>query len=159
MDSLKLYTRNDDAFGGLLICLKRFSDDICMDFKLGNCILAIFKLGKLISIKNIILHVDSGIRKSTEESTYNIWMWMQAMGHRIQRWKKNQEKKSGRVIMTTELNLKNIITAINTLDIRDVIYSFDIINWKLEAPKKTDVSIRNRHIECPNIPQLQSVST
>lgn len=63
MDGLKLYAGNDDAFGGLLMTLKRFSDDIFRDFGTSNCIQATFKLRMLISIKYIILHVDSEIKK------------------------------------------------------------------------------------------------
>ena len=47
-----------------------------------------------------------------------------------------------RKILKTELNSKNRITAINTLALPVVTYSFNIINWNLSEIKKLDVKIR-----------------
>ena len=49
-----------------------------------------------------------------------------------------------RLIMKTELNSKNRITAINTLAIPVVTYSFSIINWNLSDLKKLDAKIRKQ---------------
>ena len=47
-----------------------------------------------------------------------------------------------RSIMKTELNSKNRITAINTLEIPVVAYSFNVVNWNLKELKKLDKKIR-----------------
>ena len=49
-----------------------------------------------------------------------------------------------RSIMTTELNSKNRITAINTLTIPVVTYSFNVVNWNLKELKKLDTKIRKQ---------------
>ena len=46
--------------------------------------------------------------------------------------------------MKTELNSRNRITAINTLAIPVVTYSFNIINWNLRELKKIDTKIREQ---------------
>ena len=47
-----------------------------------------------------------------------------------------------RLILKTELNSKNRITAINTLAIPVITYSFNIIDWNLSEVKRLDVKIR-----------------
>ena len=47
-----------------------------------------------------------------------------------------------RLILKTELNSKNRITAINTLAILVITYSLNIIDWNLSEVKILDVKIR-----------------
>ena len=47
-----------------------------------------------------------------------------------------------RLILKTELNSKNRITAINTLAIPVITYNFNIIDWNLSEIKRLDVKIR-----------------
>ena len=47
-----------------------------------------------------------------------------------------------RAILRTELNSKNRITAINTLAVPVITYSFNIINWNMSELKKLDSKIR-----------------
>ena len=49
-----------------------------------------------------------------------------------------------RSILKTELNSKNKLTAINTLAIPVVTYSFNVINWNLSELKKIDTKIRKQ---------------
>ena len=54
--------------------------------------------------------------------------------------KENVRRK--RLILKIELNSKNMITAINTLAIPVITYSFNIIDWNLSEVKRLDVNIR-----------------
>ena len=47
-----------------------------------------------------------------------------------------------RLILKTELNSKNRITAINTLAIPVITYSFNITDWNLSEVKRLDIKIR-----------------
>ena len=46
--------------------------------------------------------------------------------------------------MKTELSSKNRITAINTLAISVVTYSFNVINWNMNELKRLDTKIRKQ---------------
>ena len=47
-----------------------------------------------------------------------------------------------RMILKSELNVKNKITAVGTLAVPVLRYSFDIINWRLEEIRKIDRKTR-----------------
>ena len=47
-----------------------------------------------------------------------------------------------RLILKTELNSKNRITAINMLAISVITYSFNIIAWNLSEVKRLDIKVR-----------------
>ena len=47
-----------------------------------------------------------------------------------------------RLILKTELNSKNRITAINTLAIPVITYTFNITDWNLSIVKRLDVKIK-----------------
>ena len=47
MDDLKTYSKDDNQQTGLLTVVKKFSDDIRMEFGLEKCAKATFKRGKL----------------------------------------------------------------------------------------------------------------
>ena len=55
MDDLKLYAKNDKQLEWLLTTVKRFSDDIQMQFGLDTCAKASFKKGKLTKTTKIEL--------------------------------------------------------------------------------------------------------
>ena len=51
-----------------------------------------------------------------------------------------------RLILKSELNSKNRITAINMLAIPVITYSFNIIDWNLSEVKRLDIKIRKTMI-------------
>ena len=58
-----------------------------------------------------------------------------------QKLKKELVRRTG-LILKTELSSKNRITAINTLAIPVITYSFNIIDWNLSEVKRLDTKIR-----------------
>ena len=145
MDDLKLYASNDNELEGLLKTVKAFSDDIGMEFGLSKCAKATFKKGKLEQTKNVVLDDDSVIKELDQEGTYK-YLGVNA-GDGIQHAKMKEKIKKEclrrvRSILKTELNSKNRITAINTLALPVVTYSFNIINWNLCEIKRIDTKIR-----------------
>ena len=131
MDDLKLYARNDEELEGLLKTVKSFSDDIGMQFGLDKCAKATFKRGKLVDSENIILEVDTVIKELDQEGTYKYLGVNEGDGIQHAKMKEKIRKECiHRVaaIMRTELNSENRITAINTLVIPVVTYSFSVIS-------------------------------
>lgn len=147
MDDLKLYARNDDELEGLLKTVKAFSDDIGMEFGLDKCAKASFKRGKLVNTDNIILDDDSVIKELDQEGTYKYLGINEGDGIQHAKMKGKIRKecmRRVRSILKTELNSKNRITAINTLAIPVVSYSFNIINWNLSEIQRLDRKIRKQ---------------
>lgn len=145
MDDLKLYASNDNELEGLLKTVKAFSDDIGMEFGLSKCAKATFKKGKLKKTKNVVLDDDSVIKELDQEGTYKYLGVNEGDGIQHAKMKEKIKKeclRRVRSILKTELNSKNRITAMNTLALPVVTYSFNIINWNLSELKRIDSKIR-----------------
>lgn len=70
MDDLETFAKDDNLQTGLLNIVKRFSDDIGMEFGLHKCAKATFKGGKLITTNNIDLDTNNTVRDLKQEGTY-----------------------------------------------------------------------------------------
>lgn len=66
----KLYTKNDDELEGLLKTVKKFSDEIGMEFGFNKCAKVSFKREKLVSISLVELNVDTVIKEIKHEQVY-----------------------------------------------------------------------------------------
>ena len=138
MDDLKLYAQNDGELEGLLKTVKAFIDDIGMEFGLDKCAKATFKRGKLVTSENIELSDDTIIMQLDQEGTYKYLGVNEGDGVQHSKMKEKIRKeciRRVRSILKTELNSKNKLTAINTLAIPVVTYSFNVINWNLRELK------------------------
>ena len=145
MDDLKTFAKDDNQQIGLLSTVKTFSDDIKMEFGLDKCAKATFKRGKLCSTSNIVLDVNTTIKQLNQEETYKYLGVHEGEGiqHSMMKEKIRKEYyRRVRLVLKSELNATNKFTAINTLAIPVVAYSFNIINWKLSDLKKLDVKTR-----------------
>jgi len=145
MDDLKLYGKDDNQIEGLLKIVKGFSDDIGMEFGLDKCAKATFKRGKLEKTNNVILDEKTVIKDLEQEGVYRYLGVNEGDGiqHASMKDKlKKEVTRRIRAILKTELNSKNRITAINTLAVPVITYSFNIINWNLSEIKKLDTKVR-----------------
>ena len=144
MDGLKLYGKNDKELDGLLYTVKKFSDDIGMEFGLDRCAKATFIRGRLTSTSEIKLNEDTSIRELDQEETYKYLGTDEADGIQHSKMKEKIRKecyREVRAILHTESNAKNKLEAINTLAIPVVTYSFNVINWNVEI-RRMDRKIR-----------------
>ena len=135
MDDLKLYGENNKELDRLLCTVKKFSDDIGMEFGLDKRAKATFIRGRLTSTSDIILNEDTSIRESDQEETYKYLGIDEGDEMQHAKMKEKIRKKSYRrvrAILYTKLNAKNKLAAINTLAIPVATYSFNVINWNLE---------------------------
>ena len=145
MDDLKLYAKDDSDLEGLLQTVKRFSDDIGMQFGLSKCAKATFKRGKLVSATNIHLDLNTTIRELEQNDTYKYLGIDEGDGiqHSLMKERLRKEYyRRVRAILKSELNSKNCIEAINTLAVPVVQYSFNIINWNMADIRRMDVKTR-----------------
>ena len=62
MDDLKTYSKDDNQQAGLLTVVKKFSDDIRMEFGLEKCAKATFKRGKLTKTSDLQIDINTSIR-------------------------------------------------------------------------------------------------
>ena len=67
MDNLKLYVKKDSGEEGLLKSIKRFTDDLGMEFELDRYTNATLRSIKLVKKTNIKLNVDSIIQEPGQE--------------------------------------------------------------------------------------------
>ena len=147
MDDLKLCACSGYELEGLLKTVNALSDDIGMEFGLDKCANAIFKCGNLESADNVVLDDETVIKELEKEGTYKYLGVNEGDGKQHSKMKGKIRKECLRrvgLILKTELNSKNKITAIDSLAIPVVIYSFNIVNWNLSELRKLDAKIRKR---------------
>ena len=145
MDDLKLYAKNDNELEGLLRIVKGFTGDIGMKFGLSNCAKATFKRGKLEKSDLVRQDEETMNKDLMQEKVYKYLGVDKSSGiqHATMKQKLKEELvRRARLILKTELNSKNRITAINTLAILVITYSFNIIDWNLSEVKRLYVKIR-----------------
>ena len=70
MHDLKTYAKDHNQQPNLLIVVKKFSDDIRMEFGLERSAKAAFKRGKLTETSDLQLDTDTCIRELEQEGVY-----------------------------------------------------------------------------------------
>ncbi|XP_031556859.1 uncharacterized protein LOC116293560 [Actinia tenebrosa] len=122
-----------------------FSKDIKKDFGLDKCAKATFKRGKLVKSTNIRLDTNTAIKDLDQERFYKYLGVTERDGIEHSTMKEQIRKdyyRRVRLVLNSELNAANIITAINTLAVPLVSYSFSIIHCTLTELKKLDRKTR-----------------
>lgn len=145
MDDLKTYAKNDMEQTGILHTVKTFSDDICMEFGLDKCAKATFKKGKLRQSENIQIDIDTSIQALDPEESYKYLGINEGDGiqHTMMKAKiKKEYYRRIRLVTKSELNAINRISAINTLAVPVVTYSFNIIDWTEQEIQNLDRKTR-----------------
>ena len=145
MDDIKLYSANETQQKGLLQTVKKFSDDIHMEFGLDKCAKATFKNGKISKTENIAIDSSTVIRELEQEEAYKYLGVDEGNGvhHDTMKDKIRKEYyRRVRLVTRSELNSKNKIQAINSLAVPVMSYSFNILNWQLCDLEKIDSKTR-----------------
>jgi len=145
MDDLKTFAKNDNQQESLLQTVKKFSDDVNMQFGLDKCAKATFKRGKLTQTSDLQLDINTVIKELDHENAYKYLGVNEGNGIQHSKMKEKIRKeyyRRVRLVIKSELNAANKIEAINTLAVPVVTYSFNIINWQLKDIKKLDTKTR-----------------
>ena len=147
VDDLKLYGTSDSQLNGLISTVKKVSDDIQMEFGLDKCAKATFKRGKKVSAEGILLNDHQLIQDLDQTETYKYLGMEEGEGvqhHQMKVKIKKEYKRRIKLVLNSELNARNRITAINTLAVPVVLYSYGIIDWKLNEIQDLDKMTRKQ---------------
>jgi hypothetical protein len=112
-----------------------------MDFGLEKCAKIIFKKGKLIQSQNLMIDINREIQELQQGKTYKYLGTEESEGMQHQQMKerlKQEYRRRLRMILKSEVNARNKITAIGALAVPVLRYSFGIINWIIEEIKQID---------------------
>ena len=145
MDDLKLYSKNGKQLEGLFTAVKKFSDDIQMEFGLDKCAKASFKKGKLTKTTNIELDDKSIIQELDPDGAYKYLGIYESNDIKHATMKRKVGKEYYRrikMVLKSEVNSSNKISAINALAIPVVTYSINISKWQMKEIKKLDAKTR-----------------
>ena len=147
VDDLKLYGTSDNQLNGLISTVKKVSDDIQMEFGLDKCAKATFKRGKKVSAEGILLNDHQLTQDLDQAETYKYLGMEEEYGvqhHQMKVKIKKEYKWQIKLVLNSELNARNKITTINTLAVPVVLYSYGIIDWKLNELQDLDKMTRKR---------------
>ena len=147
MDNLKLYGTNDNQLNGLISTVKKVLDDIQMEFGLDKYVKATFKRGKKVSAEGILVNDHQLIQDLDQAETYKYLGMEEGEGvqhHQMKVKIKKGYKQRIKLVFNSELNARNRIAAINTLAAPVVLYSYGIINWKLNEIQDLDKMTRKQ---------------
>jgi predicted GNAT family acetyltransferase len=145
MDDLKLIAKSEEELQRQIQTVKTFSDDIHMEFGLEKCAKITLKRGKLISSQNLVIDNNREIQELEQGKTYRYLGIEESEGIQRQQMKdrlKQEYNRRVRMVLKSELDARNKITAIGALAVPILRYSFGIINWRLEEIKQIDRKTR-----------------
>jgi hypothetical protein len=117
MGDLKLIAKSEEQLQKQIQTVENFSDDIHMEFGLEKCAKIAFKRGKLVHSHNLMLDINREIQELEQGKTYKYLGTEESEGIQYQQMKERlkQEYMRLRMILETELNARNKITAIGAL--------------------------------------------
>ena len=147
VDDLKLYGTNDNQLAGLINTVKHISDDTKMEFGLDKCAKATFKRGKKVQAEGIQLNDNQVIQDLEQSETYKYLGMEEGEGlqhHEMKGKIQKEYKRRVKLVLKSELNARNKIAAINTLAVPVIVYSYGIINWKLDEIQNLDRMTRKQ---------------
>ena len=141
VDDLKLYGTSDKQLTGLINTVKNISDGIKMEFQLDKCAKASFKRGKKVSAEGIPLNDNQVIQDLDQAETYKYLGMKEGEGvknHKMKVKIRKEYKRRIKLVLKSELNARNKIAAINTLAVPVILYSYGVIDWKLDEIQDLD---------------------
>ena len=147
VDDLKLYGTSDNPLTGLINTMKNITDDIKMEFGLDKCAKASFKRGKKVSAQGIPLNHNQVIQDLDQAETYKYLRMEEGEGVQHHKMKVNirkEYKRRVKLVLKLELNVRNKIAAINTLAVPVNLYSYGVIDWKLDEIQNLDRMTRKQ---------------
>jgi len=110
-----------------------------MEFGPEKCAKIALKRGKLVHLQNLVTDINREIQELEQGKTYKYLGIEESEGIQHQQMKerlKEEYSRRLRMILKSELNTRNKITAIGALVVPLLRYSFGIINWRNKEIKK-----------------------
>jgi hypothetical protein len=128
MDDLKLIAKSDEEIQKEIQTVKIFSDDIHLEFGLEKCAKITFKRCKLIHSQNLVIDFNREIQELDQEKMYKYLgiEESEVIQHQQTKERLKQEcRRRLRMILNSELNARNKITAIGALGVP----SIEVLFW------------------------------
>lgn len=144
MDDLKLYAPNDNQLTSLINIVKRFSDDIKMNFGIDKCNKLSIVRGKVKETGNTRLNNGEEIKALNNQQYYKYLGFKEK--ERISKTTKAELQTEyfarAKKVLKTELNSRNTINALNAYAIPALSYGFQIIDWSVTELEAIDRATR-----------------
>lgn len=146
VDDLKLYANNKDKLYRMIEQVKRFSDDIGMEFGIEKCKTIHIQKGKVLDdTDRFPIDDNNSIANLITGENYKYLGFTQLRGianGEIKNRVRNQFDQRMRKILKSHLNAGNKRRAINTWAIPVLTYSFGIVKWSVTDLDQISTSIR-----------------
>ena len=145
MDDLKAFSNSFKNLNDMALLIDKFSRDIGMELQLSKCKVINLIAGKYAKLGGISLESGGVIEELGQDDMYKYLgiEELDGLKHDLMKEKilKNAKSKL-RKLLETELNGRNLITAINEVVTPVVSYSFGVLNWLESELKAFDIQIR-----------------
>ena len=145
MDDLKLFGKTERHLETLLSIVEIFSQDIRMEFGISKCGILILKRGKLVHLDGTEVPSGERIKEIDTDQGYKYLGILEADDMKLSEMKSTIKKEYLRrlkVILKSNLNSKNTISAVNSRVISIVRYSAGILRWTVNDIKEPDRKTR-----------------
>ena len=152
MDDIKLYGANDHQLESLVNIVKRFSDDIQMNFGIKKCNKITIVRGKVKTTTNIVLENGEEIKSLNNQEFYKYLGFSERDTTTSDTKMKLKTEYYLRLkkILKSELNSKNTINAINAYATPSLTYGFQVIDWSIteleEIDRTTRTTLQKHHM-------------
>ena len=145
MDDIKLYAKTSESMESMVNTLRMVSEDIGMEFGLDKCAKVSMKRGKIVCRGDLPLYDGMAIRELADDDGYKYLGILQRESTLKEEAKTVVRKeyfRRMRLIMKSELNAGNCITAANIWAIPVVRYTAGIVDWTAEDLRMMDTKTR-----------------
>ena len=118
-----------------------------MEFGLDKCAKASFKRSKKVSAEGIQLNDNQVIQDLDQAEIYKYLGIEEGEGvqhHKMKVRIRKEYKRKIKLVLKSELNARNKITAINILAVPVILYSYGVIDWKLDEIQDLDRMTRKQ---------------
>ena len=145
MDDLKTFAASMKEARQMAKIVYDFTQSIGMKFGLDKCKVLNIERGKIKSGGHIKLNENDAIEEMDSSDVYKYLGVIESSSIKHTEMKKitlDKFKKKIKNILKSELNAKNIMTAINEYAIPVLSYTFGIVNWTEHDIKNADILVR-----------------
>ena len=145
MDDIKTFSGSSKGGKEMIMIMYNFTTSIGMSFGIDKCKVLNIKRGKYVKEGNVVLPNGEVITEMEEDDAYKYLGVLESVSIKHANMKTKvltTFKKRLKSILKTELNSKNIMTAIGEYALPVISYTFGVIHWTEGEIKNIDVVVR-----------------
>ena len=146
MDVLKLFEKSNDQIDSLVNEVYTFSEDIGVEFEIKKYVVLVLKLGKVHKVNSIGLNLPhEKLMKTIDEEGYKYLGTLEYDKVKEKEMKTEfvrEYKRRLRLILSSKLNRKNNIKAINSWAVAIMRYGAGMLEWRFYELKELDRKTR-----------------